>query len=149
MTIEGLTQRVDDLEVNTEQAHKRLRETLVDLKDQLDRIGAEQRATAHNLDTFSRMPIDATKLVLSTRSIIGLAAAVLVIAGSYWNLSSKMDAQQKAAEASQQLEALQMKALGDAVSDAKSTAADAKRQYELLRYEFQGLKDTIQKGRTK
>jgi hypothetical protein len=52
-------------------------------------------------------------------------------------------------EASAKLQEVQMKSLGDAASDAKSTAADAKRQYELLRYEFQSLKEIVQKGRTR
>ncbi len=145
MTLESLAQQVADHEADTQAAHKRLRDTLVDLKDEVDHVGSEQRATAHDLDLLRRTPVDATKLILSTRAILAVVLAAVTIAASYWNLSTKIDAQQKATEATARLQEIQMKVLGDAAADAKATAADVKRQYELLRYEFQGLKDALGK----
>ena len=40
-----------------------------------------------------------------------------------------------------------MSALRDAIALTQKQADDARRNQELLRYEFQALKDTIQKGK--
>lgn len=150
MTLEGLEQIVEQNDEKHSEAHKRLRTDLQDLKATVEsnfRHFEDQntliRSSLRAMETQVALPIDATKLVLSTRAILAVASAAVVIAGSYWNLSTKLDAQQRATEASAKLQEVQMKVLGDAAADAKSTAADAKRQYELLRYEFQSLKETV------
>jgi hypothetical protein len=148
----GLLQMIQQNDEKHEAAHKRLRETLRDLGDTVDsnfRHFEDQnnlvRSKLNEVSIKADTPVDATKLVLSSKAIIAVVLASVTIAASYWNLSTKLDAQQRATEASAKLEEVQMKALGDAAADAKATAADAKRQYELLRYEFQSLKEIVQK----
>jgi len=152
---DGLIQMITQNHEQAEDGHARLRGDYAALKqtvdsnyhffdDQIRFLRSELGTVAAKVD----MPLDATKLVLSTKAIIALTIAVVGIVGSYWNLSAKIDAQQRAVESQARLEQVQMDTLKSAADDAKATAADAKRQYELLRYDFQALKDTLsQKGR--
>lgn len=134
------------------EAHKRLRADLTAAEQKIESnfnhfqdMALANRARIENLATT---PIDATKLMLTTRAILTLVFGVVAVVASYWNLSSKLDAQQRSMEGAARLQEVQMKVLGDAAADAKATAADAKRQYELLRYEFQSLKEAMQKKGT-
>lgn len=152
---DGLLQLINQNHEQAEEGHTRLRGDYRDLKGTVDsnfRYFEDQtrllRAELGAVQAQANTPLDATKLVLSTKAIIALTIAVVGIVGSYWNLSAKIDAQQRAVESQARLEQVQMDTLKSAADDAKATAADAKRQYELLRYDFQALKDTLsQKGR--
>lgn len=150
VTPEDLIKIVAEYREDSDDAHQRLRESLRGLsttvesnfrhfEDQGNLLRASISAVAIQAST----PVDARKLVLTTPAIIAVVLGAVSVAASYWNLSTKLDAQQRAKEASDKLWEVQMTALGGAVAEAKSTAADAKRQYELLRYDFQSLKETV------
>lgn len=145
---------LEDIDEKHIEAHKRLRADLADIHARVEsnfqHFSKElqlQQGTIGSLSAKANAPIDALSLVMSTKAIVSLIGGVVIIALSYWNLAAKLDQQQKDAAAAAKLQEVQMKALGDAVTSASTTAADAKRQYELLRYEFQGLKDALQKGK--
>ena len=149
-TLEGLLQMIEQNDQKHEDGHARLRQSLRDLHDTVERNfrhfedqGNLLRARLSAVDAYVATPLDATKLVLSTKAVIAVALAAVTIAGSYWSLSVKLDTQQRSIESAAKLQEAQMQSLGSAAADAKATAADAKRQYELLRYEFQSLKETV------
>ena len=150
MTPDDLTKLVSEYRAEADEAHGRLRTDLRLLEATVQsnfRHFDDQtrlvRAEIGQIAAASNAPIDAMKLVMSTKSIVALCFGIVAIVASYWSLSAKIDAQQKDAVNDRRLQEVQMKALGDAAADAKATAADAKRQYELLRYEFQSLKETV------
>jgi len=98
--------------------------------DDMDKL---TRARLGTLEAVADRPVDATKLVLSTRAIVSVVVAALAIAGSYWNLSTKLDAQQRLTD-------LQIVSLQETI---RQTSA----RYELLRIEVQSLKETVIQGK--
>ena len=152
-------QRLDDVDSESAKGHTRLRKSIDALEAQFDSLVTEQGKLTERLENLSVAPVDATKLMLTSRAIIALVLGAVTIAGSIWGsaattkasvraVEEKVDAEATARAADAKLRDVQMSTLRDAASDAKATAADAKRQYELLRYEFQSLKETvIQKGK--
>lgn len=152
-------QRLDELEQESAKGHERLRKSLGLLEAQVDIMGTEQKVLSSQLAALSVAPVDATKLMLTSRSIVALVIGVTTIVGSVWasaastsrnmqRIETKVDAQTNHALEAEKLQDVRMSTLRDAAADAKNTAADAKRQYELLRYEFQSLKETvIKKGK--
>ena len=93
------------------------------------------RSKIGTLESRSELPIDATKLVLSTRAIIAVVLASVTIAASYWNLSTKLDAQDK-------LRDLQLAAM-------QKTIDQNGKSYELLRLDLQALQQTVLMGKGK
>lgn len=153
-------QRLDEVDQVTASGHKRLRNEIEQIGAHLDALTAEQKVLSSQLAALSVAPVDATKLMLTSRSIIALVLGVVTIVGSVWasaastsrnmeRIETKVDAQAAATVAAAKLQDVQMSTLRDASTDAKNTAADAKRQYELLRYEFQSLKETVIQGKSK
>lgn len=138
-------ERLDEVDSAAAAGHQRLRKTLDQLEAHVDSLAERQAELSERIRAVTEAPVDAMKLMLSTKAIVSLIFGMLLIAGSYWNLSKKVDDQQKDAATTAKLQEAQMATLRDAANDAKSTAADAKRQYELLRYEFQDLKETVLK----
>lgn len=152
-------QRMDEVDGAAAAGHTRLRKSVDALETQFDALVSEQNVLAEKVKAVSEGPVDAAKLTLTSRAIVALVLGVVTIAGSVWasaastnrnmeRIETKVDAQAAATIAAAKLQDVQMSTLRDAATDAKNTAADAKRQYELLRYEFQSLKETvIQKGK--
>lgn len=160
-TIDGLLQMIEQNDEKYEDGHLRLRtdvranETRIEsnyrhFDDQVQliktRLGSVEGAIAQ--------PIDATKLMLTTRAIIAVVGAALVVSAALWTvrtdvqrLGEKVDQQQREASASSKLQEVQMSVLRDSLTLTQKQSDDARRQYELLRYEFSTLKDTVLKGR--
>ena len=147
---DALHQMILNVESNAHDAHRRLRDEIVHLKDQIDR-GLSSVRTESNEDrrkfdvhaaTLAATPVDATKLVMSTRVIITLIAGVLVIAGSLWNLGNRIDAQRLASENYREMQKIES-------STIKSALDGMQRRQELQQYEIQGLKEAIITGKAK
>jgi uncharacterized membrane protein YwzB len=146
----GWSELIEEIDRKHEAAHRRLREALSHLETTVAddkrhfQIQADAlRGRMGEIAQLASTPVDATKLVLSTKAIISLVCGILVIAASYWALAGKIDQQQKDATANAKLQEVQMKALADAVADAKAIGTNATRQNELLRYELQSLKEIV------
>lgn len=129
--INNLDEKHDDAHTRLRTDHRALAITVESnyrhFEDQLTIM----RADIRTMSALMNAPIDATKLVLSTKSIIALLIASLGIAASLWNISNKIDSNQRANE-------LQMKSLSESI-------ATQQRQYELLRYEVQTIKEAVSK----
>jgi hypothetical protein len=140
---DGWAEVLDRMDEKHTAAHIRLRGDLSSMENTVEsnfRHSEDQfalmRARLNEIATLAAQPVDATKLVMSTKAIVSVVGAAIVIAASIWSLSTKIDAQQKAAEAAAQLATLQMNAMRESI-------ATTQRQYELLRYEVQTLKETV------
>lgn len=152
-------ERMDEIDTASAAGHARLRKSIDALEAQFDAMAGEQKVLTERLHALTNAPVDAAKLMLTSRAIIAVVLAALAIAGSVWGswastnsnisrLESKADIQNAAATAAAELQKVQIAALRDTAADAKATAADAKRQYELLRYDFQSMKEVVmQKGK--
>ena len=161
----GWREVLDQIDEKHSSSHTRLRgdlrglETTVEsnfrhFDDQTRILRAEISAAT----AAASIPIDATKLVLTTPVVVSICGAVAVIVVSVFaansgirsdirDINTKVDAQAKAMEAASALQTSQMTQIRDASNDAKAAAADARRQYELLRYEFQAMKESLTKGK--
>lgn len=122
--------------------HERLRRDLQGLATRVeanyryfDDMNTITRAKLATIEAQSSRPVDALNLVLSTRSIIALCTAVLLIAGSYWKLSSKLDAQER-------LRDLQ-------IAQIQKSIDDTRKAYDLLRYDLQALQQSVIAGKGK
>lgn len=153
-------ERLDDAGEICTDRHKRQTARIGQLEAQNDAQAADITTLKARMMAVEQGPVEATRLMLTGRGIVALVLGILAIwTGQFVStagvkeeiraVATAQNAQQKAAEAAAKLQDVQMATLRDAAADAKSTAADAKRQYELLRYEFQSLKETVIKGKTK
>lgn len=122
--------------------HERLRRDLQGLATRVeanyryfDDMNTIARAKLATLEVQATRPVDASNLVLSTRSIVALVGGILVIAASYWNLSSKLDAQER-------LRDLQISTMQKAIEQTTKS-------YELLRLDLQALQQTVLTGKGK
>ncbi len=119
--------------------HERLRMDLQGLTTRVetnyryfDDMNTINRSKISTLEAQAATPIDATKLVLSTRAIIAVVMAAVTIAASYWNLSTKLDAQEK-------LRDLQIATMQKAIEQTTKS-------YELLRLDLQALQQSVITG---
>lgn len=158
---EGIITLIATNDEKHDEAHKRVRESMRSINDRVEsnysHFNDQNTLIRTDVSKISQQvsaPIDATELVLSTRGVIAVVGCVLMIWTGQWlstagvkesirDLNAAVSDQKKASEATAKLQELQMKVLSDAAQDAKTTAGDAKRQYELLRYEFQSFKETF------
>lgn len=122
--------------------HERLRRDLQGLATRVeanyryfDDMNTIARAKLATLEVQAARPVDATNLVLSTRSIVALVGGILVIAASYWNLSSKLDAQER-------LRDLQ-------IAQIQKSIEQTSKAYELLRLDLQALQQSVITGKGK
>jgi len=146
---DGWADVISEIDEKHQKGHDRLRIDLRELQSRVennyhhfDDVTSLHRAKISTLEATAATPIDATKLVMSTKAIVAVVGAAITIAASIWSLSTKIDAQQKASEATAKLAEMQMAAMRESITMTQ-------RQYELLRYEVQQLKETvINKGKT-
>lgn len=120
--------------------HERLRRDLQGLTTRVesnyryfDDMNTISRSKLGMLEAQVATPIDATKLVLSTRAIVAVVMAAVTIAASYWNLSTKLDAQEK-------LRDLQ-------IATMQKSIEQTGKAYELLRLDLQALQQTVIAGK--
>lgn len=132
----GWREVLDQIDDTHGKAHERLRMDLRKLEgivesnyQHFEMITSLNRAEIQTLKTTAAQPVDATKLVLSTKAIIGVVGAVLVAAASYLNLSAKIDGQQRVQD-------IQIAAMQQTIKENSART-------ELLRMEVQTLKETI------
>ncbi len=151
MTLEGLEQMVAQNDDKQDEAHKRLRGDLQELRATVESnyvyLRDHHEVTRGRLDTLVATPVDVTKLVLAPRVVVGIVAAAVTLAAGLWgstyglrsdvrDILTRMDAQQKATEAVAKLQDLQWSTL-------KTTIDDMKRRQELQQFEIQALTKEI------
>lgn len=142
--------------------HKRLRDTLAEQHDQIENnyqhFNTKMETLRSRLDVIEAQTArpDASKLTLASWQIVAVCSAILALGGSYWRMTARVDAlavqittQQQVWERAQlnvsKTQDLQYQQLRESVTDAKKSAEETKRNYELLRYDVQGLKETVLK----
>jgi|SRR6516164_2714802 hypothetical protein len=160
---EGVLQMVEQIDEKHDEGHSRLRSDYRSLETKVEsnyRHFTDQftllKGQLTTLDAKMNLPMDATKLSLTAKPIIAILGSVMggavLISTSIFamrtdvkDLSTKVDAQQAAATARATLQDVQTAALRDALATTQKQAEDAKRSYELLRYDVQALKDALGK----
>lgn len=138
---DGWLEVLDEIDKKHQSAHDRLRldfrkidNTVQSNYVYFDNMYRLADGRLNTLEAQAKIPVDATKLVLSTKAIIGLVGAVLVAAASYLNLSAKIEGQQRVQD-------IQITAMQQTIKENSART-------ELLRMEVQTLKETIlTKGR--
>ena len=133
---------LDTFTREADKAHTRLRQDLTGAETKIEanyRFFNDMltllRAKIATLEAQAERPVDATKLVLSTRAIIAVVMGALAIAASYWNLSTKLDAQER-------LRDLQ-------IAQIQKSIENTSKAYELLRLDLQALQQSVITGKAK
>ena len=140
---DALVQKIENVDENHQDAHRRLRNDLDSLKLEMNNAFRALRedisANKSSIELVKQTPLDATKLVLSSRVVVALVAIALGIAAAVWSIRSGMEQISDKMEATAKLQDVQTSAL-------KSSVDDMKRRQELQQYEIQGLKEAILVG---
>jgi len=137
---DGLVQMVEHVDQKHEEAHKRLRLDLRQLEEEVNKGFQSLRESSltnrAKITEIEKMPVDATKLVLSTPVIVAMIVMALGIAAAMWSVRSGMERLSDKMEAASKLSDVQNGAL-------KTSVDDMKRRQELQQYEIQSLKEAI------
>lgn len=135
--------------------HKRTREELTYLKNQLDQglqsVRAEMAMTRTEIATYVATPVDVTKIVLSPKIVFTIVVVVLSIYGTIWastyglgsdirDIITRIDAQKTAMESAVKLQDLRAETV-------KSAIDDVKRRQETQAIELQSLKEAVLTGK--
>ena len=167
MTQAELLNLIAEKDREQQEDHKRLRKTLDELAEHLEEQNktiAANKTKIIELDKevalWKERPVDAMKLVLTTRFVVGLLLFATVVVGGVYtatlglkqtdsdmknaiaNIMTKMDAQHEVSDANARI--------SQASQAEQSKAIDEiKRQQALQAYEIQNLKDLLQGRRPK
>lgn len=137
---DGLLQMIQQNDEKHDEAHRRLRQDLDRLEEQVNKGFNSLRegflTNSSRIETVANTPIDATKLVLNTKVVVALLVMVLGIAAAVWTIRSGMDRLSDRMEATAKLQDVQSGALKTAVDEMR-------RRQELQQYELQSLKEAI------
>jgi hypothetical protein len=147
-----LWQLIVEYDGKHEAGHKRLRDDHRELESRIEvhyRYFNDKVTILQNELTQLRAkqdsPVDATRLMLSTKPIVTLLVGITMLVGVLWTLRLDVVALGTRLEESQKQENLRMDNLRQGLESTQKDAQDAKRSYELLRYEVQGLKEQLAK----
>lgn len=143
---DGLLQMIEQNDDKHEEAHRRLRQDLDKLEEQVNKGLQSLRdgfnANKSRIETVEQKPIDATKLVLSTPVVVTIVVIALGIAAGVWGIRSSMQQLADKLESSAKLQDVQNTAL-------KTSVDEMRRRQELQQYEIQGLKEAILTGKAR
>lgn len=143
---DGLLQMIEQNDDKHEEAHRRLRQDLDRLEEQVNKGLQSLRdgfmANQSSIEHLKQKPIDATKLVLSTPVVVTIVVIALGIAAGVWGIRSSMQQLADKLESSAKLQDVQNTAL-------KTSVDEMRRRQELQQYEIQGLKEAILTGKAR
>ena len=157
----GWREVLHQIDENHTQAHERLRLDFRGLQATVesnyryfDNMHKLHFASISALGAKVDTPVDATKLMVSTRVVVGIVTAVLVIVGSAWastwglrsdvrDILTRMEAQQRATDARDKLLDVQAQATKDQAQSLKIAMDDMRRRQELQQYEIGELSKAI------
>lgn len=138
---DGLHQMLEQIDEKHSDAHKRLRQDLDRLEEQLNKgletLREGRQANSARIEKLETSPVDATKLVLNSRVVVTLVIIALGIAASVWNLKSSITEIASKMDNTYKLQELQNSQMNKSIDSMKQ-------RQELQQYELQGVKDEIQ-----
>lgn len=136
-------QAIDDLHTRAEEGHRRLRESLRELEDDLAAIRTAQLEDHNTVVVLSRTPIDLSKATLPPRLVVWTMGGVLTVALSFWASTSglRSDVRDILTTQTAQVEITrQVARLTDERNAAlKDAIADVRRAYEEQRVQLETL----------
>jgi len=83
---DGLRELVEAHRSQAEDAHKRLRIDLRGLDDRLERLEHDHRAALRRIDSLEQTPVNVEKMAWSTKQVLAIVSAAVVLAGGMWQL---------------------------------------------------------------
>jgi hypothetical protein len=148
---DGLIQMIQQNDDKHEEAHRRLRQDLDKLEEQVNKGFQSLRdgfiTNQSRIDTVANAPIDVAKLVMTPRIVIGIVMLVLSVAGAMWastlglrsdvrDILTRMDAKRADDANLARIQELQIGML-------KATVEDMKKRQELKQYDIQDLTNAL------
>ena len=97
---ENLRQLVEDHREQAEAGHERLRRDYRALDDRVERLEHDHHALLRKVDRLEQTPVNVDKMAWSTKQLIGIVSAAVVLGGGMWQLhadQANLDAQLKTA----------------------------------------------------
>jgi hypothetical protein len=144
---DGVIQMIEQIDEKHAEAHRRLRQDLDRLEEQVNRgfesLREGRQSNSSRIEKLETAPIDATKLVLNSKVVVSLVVIALGIAAAVWGLRSAITDLASKMDTTYKLQELQNVATKAATDDVKASINDMKRRQELQQYEIQGLKDMV------
>lgn len=154
MADDVLLQMITQNDQKHEDAHKRLRQSIREVEERLEsnfeylrdgHLAVKSRMDA--AEQHALQPIDASKLVLSTKVVVGIVATAIALAAGMWastagvrsdvrDILTRMEAQKTATESTAKLQEVQLQSVKIAVDEMR-------RRQELQQYEISQLKEAI------
>ncbi len=83
---EALRQLVEDHREQAEEGHERLRRDFRALDDRLERLTHDHLALGRRVDRMETTPPNIEKMAWSTKQLIGIVSAAVVLAGGMWQI---------------------------------------------------------------
>ena len=143
---DALIQMVQQNDEKHEESHRRLRQDLDRLEDNVNKgLESLRILTAANLakiEANAQLPIDATKLILRTPVVVSIVIFVVITVGAVWGIRSSNERLADRVEATARLQEEQITAI-------KADVKEVKQRQELKQYDVQELKDMIINGQIK
>lgn len=154
---DGLMQMIQQNDEKHSDAHKRLRQDLDRLEEQVNKgfetLREGRQANSARIDHLERAPTDISKVVLAPRIVVAIVGLIVGIAGVFWastyglrsdvrDILTRIEAQRSASEAMGRLQDVQAAAMRESIEAMK-------RRQELQQYELQGMKELILTGKVR
>jgi hypothetical protein len=140
---DALLQMIENVDETHDNAHKRLRGDFEELKREMTRALNALRDDIHankaSITELRNAPLDATKLMLTSKVVVALVIMALGIAASVWSIRSGMDQMASRMETATKLQDVQYAAI-------KTSVDEMRRRQELQQFELQSLKEAILVG---
>lgn len=156
LNLAALQQMITSVDEKHVEAHQRLRHDYRELRSQLDlglqSIRNDLASSRMEIAKIEATPVDATKLVLTPKIVVGIVVTVVAIYGGIWastyglrsdvrDILSRIETQKTAVEAASKLQEVQANTLNKSIDEMR-------RRQELQQYEIQSLKEAVLTGKT-
>jgi len=87
---DNLRQLVEDHREQAEAGHERLRRDYRALDDRVERLEHDHHALQRKVDRLEQTPVNVDKMAWSTKQLIGIVSAAVLLGGGMWQLDAKV-----------------------------------------------------------
>jgi len=87
-SLEPVWQKIADDRKDADDGHSRLRKDYRALDDRLERLEHDHAALGRRVDRMENTPVNVDKMAWSTKQVIAIVSAAVVLAGGMWQLNT-------------------------------------------------------------
>jgi hypothetical protein len=94
-SLEPVWQKIEADRKDADDGHDRLRKDYRALDDRLERLEHDHYALVRRMDRLEQTPVNVDKMAWSTKQVIAIVSAAVVLAGGMWQLNTGQAALEK------------------------------------------------------